>query len=149
MSEEERAMSEQHKATARRALEEIESGGDIEALTEVFTPDCRNHDPVNDEDTVGYEAYSEEISTYRAAFPDLRYTVEDQLAEGDLVASRWTVRGTHRGELMGIAPTGKEIELRGITIHRFAEGKIAEEWWNWDALGLMQQLGAIPAEQPA
>jgi steroid delta-isomerase-like uncharacterized protein len=97
-------------------------------------------------DTVGYEAYREEISAYRAAFPDLRYTVEDQLAEGDLVASRWTVRGTHRGELMGIAPTGKEIGLTGITIQRFANGKIAEEWWNWDTLGLMQQLGAIPAE---
>ena len=142
-------MSEQNKATARRALEEIETQGDIEAIKEVFTPDYRGHDPVNEEDTRGHEGLLEEASAYRAAFPDLRYTVEDQLAEGDMVASRWTARGTHRGELMGIAPTGNEFEVTGITIHRFAEGKIQEEWWNWDAMGLMQQLGAIPAEQPA
>ena len=142
-------MSEQNKATARRALEEIETQGDIEAIEEVFTPDYRGHDPVNEKDTRGHEGLLEEASMYRAAFPDLQYTVEDQLAEGDMVASRWTARGTHRGELMGIVPTGTEIEVTGITIHRFAKGKIQEEWWNWDALGLMQQLGAIPAEQPA
>ena len=136
-------MSAQNKATARRALEEIESQGDLDRLTEVFTADCRNHDPVNDEDTVGHEAFREEISGYRAAFPDVQYTIEEQLAEGDLVASRWTVRGTHKGELMGIPATGKKIELTGITIQRFEGGKIAEEWWNWDTLGLMQQLGVL------
>lgn len=141
-------MSEQNKATARRVFEEIESQGSLDEIEKVFTADYRGHDPVNQEDTRGYDGLREDASMYRVAFPDLRYTIEDQFAEGDLVASRWTARGTHRGELMGIAPSGNEIEVTGITIHRFAEGKITEEWWNWDALGLMQQLGATPAEQP-
>jgi predicted ester cyclase len=84
------------------------------------------------------------LAPYFAAFPDLQFTVEDEIAEGDKVTTRYTARGTHRGELMGMAPTGKHVTVTGIFISRVEEGKLAEMWLNWDALGLMQQLGVIP-----
>jgi predicted ester cyclase len=84
------------------------------------------------------------VSTYRAAFPDARITVEQQLAEGDLVATRWSGRGTHDGELMGVSPTGKQVTVSGLTISRLEGGKIVEEFQNWDTLGMLQQLGAVP-----
>jgi predicted ester cyclase len=83
---------------------------------------------------------------YYAAFPDLRFTVEDQVAEGDKVVTRWSSEGTHKGELMGIAPTGKHAAgVTGISIDRYLDGKFVEGWANWDTLGLMQKLGVIPA----
>src|SRR5215212_7456435 len=74
-------------------------------------------------------------------------TLDDDLAEGEKVVSRWRAQGTHQGELMGIAPTGNEVAITGLTIHRIEDGKIVEEWENWDALGLMQQIGAVPAPE--
>jgi predicted ester cyclase len=87
------------------------------------------------------------VDTYRTAFRGARITVEEQIAEGDTVATRWTGRGTHEGELMGIAPTGKETTVTGLTISRLRNGKVVEEWTNWDTLGMLVQLGAAP--QPA
>jgi len=77
------------------------------------------------------------------AFPDARYTVEDQLADGDKVFTRWSWTGTHKGELMGIALTGKPVRISGMVIDRIVDGKIVEEWEEWDALGMMQQLGVV------
>lgn len=86
------------------------------------------------------------MGVFHSAFPDFRVTLEDQIAEGKKVVNRWTVRGTHRGEFQGVAPTGKEVEFTGIPISTInEEGKLQESWENYDALGLMQQLGAIPA----
>ena len=85
------------------------------------------------------------VSMYRSAFPDLQQTIEDQIAEGEKVATRLTGRGTHQGELMGIPPTGNRVEAPGIVINRISGGKIAESWANYDAMGMMQQLGVIPA----
>jgi predicted ester cyclase len=82
---------------------------------------------------------------FRDAFPDLRFTAEDIIAEGDKVAARYTMRGTHQGEFMGVAPTGNRIEVTGIDIVRFEGGKMVEHWANSDELGMMQQLGVIPA----
>jgi steroid delta-isomerase-like uncharacterized protein len=82
--------------------------------------------------------------TLRSAFPDCRMTVEDVVAEGDQVAYRWTFSGTHRGELRGIAATGKRVSISGINVDRIAHGKIAEHWSQADVLGLLQQLGAVP-----
>ena len=81
---------------------------------------------------------------YRTAFPDLQITVEDQVAEGDKVVTRWTARGTHRGELLGVTPSGNRVEISGISIDRFSGSKFVESWSNYDALGTMQQIGAIP-----
>jgi predicted ester cyclase len=94
---------------------------------------------------MGPEGVKQGARGYREAFPDLSMKVEEIVAENDLVAVRWTARGTHKNELFGIAPTGKEATVTGITIDRWAGGKIAESWTNWDTLGLLQQLGAVPA----
>ncbi len=88
--------------------------------------------------------YAVQRASYRTAFPGNQLTVEDYLAEGDTVVSRWTGRGTHKGDLMGIAPTGKQVTVTGISIQRIANGKIVEEWSNYDMLGMLQQLGVVP-----
>jgi len=92
------------------------------------------------------EGLKQLITAYRTGFPDLHVLIEDMVAEEDKVASRFIVRGTHKGELMGIPPTGKQVTVSSILISRFADGKWAEDWANYDALGMMQQIGAIPTQ---
>ena len=82
---------------------------------------------------------------YRIAFPDVHFTIDDLIAEGERVVIRWTVTGTHKGELQGIAPTGKHVTVTGMVMSRFVKGKVEEDWINFDALGLLQQLGVVPA----
>ena len=103
-------------------------------------PDPALPEPVN-----GPKGLIEAARGYRDAFPDLRMTADQSIAEGDYVATRWTGRGTHKGELFGIPATGKEATVTGISIDRWADGKIVESWTNWDTLGLLQQIGAVPA----
>jgi steroid delta-isomerase-like uncharacterized protein len=136
--------SEQNKQIVRRALEEPWKGN-LDVVDELVASDYIGHDPANPEPLRGPEGVKEFISTYKAAFPDARITVEQQLAEGDFVTTRWTGRGTHEGELMGIEPTGKPVTVSGLTISRLEGGKIVEEYQNWDTFGMMQQLGAVPA----
>ena len=92
----------------------------------------------------GLEAYKQFISMYLTAFPDSRFTIEDLIAEGDTVVVRYTVRGTHQGNLMAIPPTGKQASVTAIGIFRIVNGIAVEEWVNMDDLGLLQQLGVIP-----
>lgn len=139
-------MSESNKATARRVFEAWESG-DLDALDEVVAADSVDHDPYNPNGRDGLEGFKRTIAMYREAFPDVRFTIEDQVAEGDKVVTRWTARGTHEGELMGFAATGTQSELTGIGIDRFEDGKIVEVWGNWDTLAMMQNIGAIPEPQ--
>ena len=93
----------------------------------------------------GMEGSKQFIGMYLTAFPDLHVTVEDMISEGDKITSRCTYRGTHRGELMGIPPTGKQVTVTGIEINRFEDGKSVEHWLEYDALGMLQQLGVVPA----
>jgi steroid delta-isomerase-like uncharacterized protein len=97
----------------------------------------------------GREHFKEFASMYRSAFPDVHMQIEDQIAEGDRVATRWVAIGTHEGDLMGINPTGNRVTVAGMTIDRIADGQIAETWDNYDALGMMQQVGAIPSPEEA
>jgi steroid delta-isomerase-like uncharacterized protein len=136
--------SEQNKTIVRRALEEPWTGN-LDVVDDLIASDYIGHDPATPEPLRGPEGVKQFIATYLAAFPDARITVEEQLAEGDLVATRWSGRGTHEGELMGIEPTGKQATVSGLTISRLQGGKIVEEFQNWDTFGLMQQLGAVPA----
>jgi steroid delta-isomerase-like uncharacterized protein len=135
--------SEQNKTIVRRFVEEPWKGN-LDIVDELTARDYIGHDPANPEPLRGPEGVKEFISTYRAAFPDARITVEQQLAEGDLVATRWTGRGTHEGELMGIEPTGKQVTVSGLTLSRLVDGKVVEEFQNWDTFGMMRQLDAIP-----
>jgi steroid delta-isomerase-like uncharacterized protein len=136
--------SEQNKAIVRRLFEEPWKGN-LDVVDELTTSDYVGHDPSNPEPLRGPAGVKQFISTYRAAFPDARITVKQQFADGDLVATRWSGRGTHEGELMGVQPTGKQVTVSGMTISRLVGGKVVEEFQNWDTLGMMRQLGAIPA----
>ena len=118
--------------------------GKMGVIDELVAPDYVGHDPSQPE-LHGPDGVKGFVTTYLSAFPDGRITIDEQLAEGELVASRWTGRGTHQGDLMGIPPTGKQVTVSGITISHVKNGKVVEEWTNWDTLGMLQQLGAVPA----
>jgi steroid delta-isomerase-like uncharacterized protein len=118
--------------------------GNIGVIDELVAADYVGHDPSQPEDMRGPEGVRQFVTTYLTAFPDGKITIDDQLAEGDLVTSRWTGRGIHQGDLMGIPPTGKQVTVTGITISRVKDGKVVEEWTNWDTLGLLQQVGVVP-----
>jgi steroid delta-isomerase-like uncharacterized protein len=137
-------MSEENKEKTRRFLEEAFNEGNLSVVDEIFASDYVQHDPANPEEISGPEGAKGFVQMYRSAFPDIHITVEDQIAEGDAVVTRWTGRGTHQGELFGIPPSGNQVETSGITIYHFSGGKGVESWSNYDALGLMQQIGAIP-----
>jgi steroid delta-isomerase-like uncharacterized protein len=135
-------MSEDNKALARRSWEIID---DLDVLDEVYASDLVWHEP--DGDVRGPEEARQFVTMYKTAFPDLKVTVEDIVADGDKVVTRWTARGTHQGEIEEFGPpTGRQLELQGITIHRVADGKLVEEWERYDNLGVMQQLGLAPEQ---
>lgn len=142
-------MSEENKAVARRVVEEAFARGKLDVLDEIVDPGYVGHDPASPEEIRGPEGVKQLIQGYRSAFPDLEIRIEDQVAEGDRVASRWSARGTHQGELFGIPATGKESRVSGITIDRIQNGKIVESHDNWDTFGLMQQLGVVEAPAQA
>ncbi len=136
--------SEENKALIREVIEEVWNKGNLEAVDRYFAPDYVDHAPLPGQ-APGPEGYRGAVAAVRDAFPDLRLTLEDILAEGDRVAFRYTMEGTHQGDFMGIPPTGKPFSVGGMIIARVAEGKAVERWANLDTLGLMQQLGAIPS----
>jgi predicted ester cyclase len=143
-AEERRIMSsEQNKAIVRRLLEEPWKG-DLRVIDELVDRKYVGYDPAIPEPLRGPEGFKENISTYRAAYSDARITVDEQIAEGDKVATRWTGRGKHDGDLMGIDPTGKQVKVSGLTLSRLTNGKVIEEYTNWDTFGMMQQLGVVP-----
>ena len=137
-------MSELNKNAVRRLFEEVWNKGNLPLTDELFTPNYAHHDSSTPDVGRGPESEKKRATLYRTAFPDIRLTIEDIIAEGETVMARWSCRGTHTGVLSGIAPTGKQFNISGVSIARFAGGKMAEGWVNWDALGLMQQLGAVP-----
>ncbi len=137
-------MSEQNKAIVRRVFEELWNQGNLSVADQLFTPNYTDHDSSSPDFGHGPESERKRVALYRTAFPDLRLTIEDLIAEGDTVMARWSCHGTHKGDLNGIAPTGKQFTISGVTIARFVNGKLSEGYVNWDALGLMQQLGAVP-----
>jgi steroid delta-isomerase-like uncharacterized protein len=143
-AEERRSMSsEQNKAIVRRLVEEPWKG-DLRVVDELIDRNYVGYDPSIPEPLRGPDGFKENVSTYRAAFSDARITVDEQIAEGDKVATRWTGRGKHDGDLMGVAPTGKQVQVSGLTFSRLANGKVIEEYTNWDTFGMMQQLGVVP-----
>jgi steroid delta-isomerase-like uncharacterized protein len=132
---------EENKDLARHSWE-LASQGTPALLEEVYAADLVWHEP--DQDVQGLEEAKQYYSTYLSAFPDLSFTVEDVIAEGDKVVTRWTVRGTHQGKIEAFgSPTGRQLEQEGITIHRIEEGKIVEEWERYDLLSFLQQLGIV------
>ena len=136
--------AEENKDLARRSWESV-SERNPDLIEEFYPPDLVWHAP--GQDIRGYEEARQFVSTFFDAFPDINITVEDAIAEGDKAVTRYTIRGTHRGETEEFGPpTGKQMELEGITIHRIEDGKIVEEWERHDNLSAMQQLGLVPEQ---
>ena len=137
-------MSEQNKTAVRRLFDELWNKGNLPVADELIAPIYTHHDASTPDVGRGPEGEKKRVTHYRNAFSDVRLTIEDIIAEDETVIARWSCRGQYKGELNGIAPTGKQVAITGITIARFANGKMVQGYVNWDALGLMQQLGVVP-----
>jgi predicted ester cyclase len=133
---------EENRAMARRSLEEVMNKGNLSVVDEIMATSYVFHFP--GQDYKGPEGFKQMVTMWRTAFPDLHFTIDDMFAEGDKVARRITMRGTHRGDLMGIAPTGKQVTITAILISLYEDGKEVEAWGISDMLGMMQQLGVFP-----
>jgi steroid delta-isomerase-like uncharacterized protein len=139
--------AEENKALVHRFVEEFWNEGNTATADELMAPDAEIHMPTGE--MVDLDGLKSFAGTFRESFPDWHSTFEELIAEGDRVAERWTGRGTHRGELQGIPPTGKRVEVLGSVFYRIVDGKIVEFRGQLDMMGLMQQLGAIPSPQQA
>lgn len=136
-----------NKQNARRWFEEVFSSGNLELIPELIASEYVNHDPNVPEGVwAGLEGAQGLVSTYRSAFPDLKFTITHQIAEGDLVMTRWSATGTHQGPLGTLPATHKSATITGTNLKRFMDGKAVEEWANFDMMGLLQQLGAVPKQ---
>ncbi|MDQ3755009.1 MAG: ester cyclase [Acidobacteriota bacterium] len=140
--------AEQNKVIVRRFYEELWNERRVELVEELIAADCVTHQLSSGAELTGVargpEAMKRHVAEWLASFPDLRFTVEQALAEGDHVITRSVMRGTHMGDWLGVAPTGKRVAIRMIVIQRIADGKIAEDWVLVESLGLLQQLGLVP-----
>jgi ketosteroid isomerase-like protein len=137
-------MPEENKAIVRRLMDEVWTKGNLSLVDQLISVNYTHHDTSTPDFGPGPEGEKKRATLYRSAFPDLQFTVEDVIAEGDTVSVRWSCQGTHRGPLSGIAPSGKKVSISGMSVARFAGGKMVEGWVNWDALGLLQQLDVVP-----
>jgi steroid delta-isomerase-like uncharacterized protein len=135
--------TENCKAIACRLVEEIWNQGNLSVADEIFDANFVNHDDARPE-VINLESYKQWVATGHDAFPNFCLSIEDIIAEENKVVIRYTFTGTHRGELMGIPPTGKQVVIAGIDIYRIASGKIVECWVSMDDLGFLQQLGVVP-----
>ena len=140
-------MSEANKALARRYFEELSNDRRLEIADAILTADHVYHDP-QIPNVVGPKAMADTIAVYQNGVEG-HWHIEEMVAEGDRVVTRWTGTGKHTGNVMGLPPTGKSVNVAAITVQRVVNGKIAETWTVWDTLGFLQQLGAIPAAAPA
>jgi len=132
-----------NKALVRRLFEEVWNQGNLTAIDELFATSYIRYDPAAPE-AKGLAGFKHFVTTLRRAFPDIEVALEDVIAEGDKMAARAIWRGTHQGEYLGIAPTGRQVAVMGTVTLRIVHDKFQEGWLNMDTLGLLQQLGAIP-----
>jgi steroid delta-isomerase-like uncharacterized protein len=136
--------TEENKRISWRLQEEVFGQGKLESVDEFLAPDYVSHAPGDPELSRGPQDIKQIVRAYHSAFPDINFTVEKQVAEGDMVVTRWIASGTHRGEFMGIPPSGRRIYVSGMSMDRISRGRIVENWNNWEALEMMRQIDAIP-----
>jgi steroid delta-isomerase-like uncharacterized protein len=140
--------AEERKAFVRRQIDELWNRGNLDAAEECFTEDFVSHDPSSPEEVRGPEGFKQSVAEVRAAFPDFRMEIVDQVAEGEKVVTRYVTTGTQEGELAGIPPTGNRVEVAGMGIDYFRGGKIRESWEYYDVMGLMRQMGVATVPGP-
>lgn len=137
-----------NKELVRRSNEELWSEGNLDFIDDYVAEDYVEYNTAAPEPIRGPDGYRENVEMVRSAFPDLEVTTEDLIAEDDKVVTRYTLTGTHEGRLMGIEPTGREVEFEGISIGRLEDGQVVEGWSNIDVFGMMQQLGVVEGPEP-
>jgi steroid delta-isomerase-like uncharacterized protein len=142
-------MSAENKQIVRRLFKDFLSKGNLAVADQIIAANHVHHDPATPDFGLGPEGQKKTISLYRNAFPDLQFKVNEMIAAGNFVTTRYTSTGTHKAEFNGIAPTNKTLSVEGIAINRLSRGKIVETWVVWDALGLKQQLGQVSALEKA
>jgi steroid delta-isomerase-like uncharacterized protein len=138
-------MMESNKKIVHRFIEECWNKGDLSKAPELMAANCRFHDPVFPHLAAGTENMRRHIESCRKGFPDLRFTIDDTIAERNEVVLHWTINGTQKGEFLGIPATNKKAMVTGTSIFRVENGKITEEWANWNLMSLMEQLGVATA----
>lgn len=141
--------AEANKAAIVRWVDEGWNKGNLDLADEMYAPDYFIHDPSTPDFAGGIEAFKQYVGGLRAGLPDIHFTVEEMVAEGPYVAWRFVAVATHTGELLGIPPTGRRATITGLVLSRFANGKWAEDYVNWDTFGMLRQLGVIPAPESA
>jgi steroid delta-isomerase-like uncharacterized protein len=143
-----------NKQIAHRFMDECWNQGKIDTVSQLMSDNCRHHDPIFPSLSSGAENIKRHITSCRTGFPDLKFTVDDTIAERNEVVHHWTARGTHKGQFLGMQPTNKQATVSGTSIYRIENGKITEQWVDWNLMSMMEQLGiAAPAKievkQPA
>jgi steroid delta-isomerase-like uncharacterized protein len=138
-------MVQENSILIRRWFEEVWNRGRMEAIDEMASPDVVGHGQAQHATDIGLKEFKPFVMGFRSAFPDMKVTIDHIIEQGDKVVARWTATMTHAGEFLGIAPTGKKATITGTSIQRISGGKIVEGWDNWDQLGLLVQIGAVPA----
>lgn len=139
-------MAIDNKQLARRLNDEVWSKGNLQLIDELIDPTFEGRDPLVG--AMNRDALRESVKAYRAAFPDLKIEVASILSEGNFVCTRWTAKGTHRGTLLGMAPTGKTAVVTGIDFGEIRNGKFIADYAEYDALGLLRQLGLDTVAMP-
>ena len=143
--------TEECREVARRFIEELWNERRLDLADELVAPDCVTHQLRSGAEDVGAPRtpalLKRHVADWLAAFPDLRFTVEQMIAEGDMVATRCHMRGTHTGAWLGVAPTGRDVSVRMMIVQRMAGGRIVEDWVLVESLGLFQQLGLVPPRE--
>ena len=137
-------MSAENKAIVHRLYEEVWNKRRLELVDEIISPSHALHDPNVTGSAIGPEAYKRQVTRFVTAFPDLRFTIEDAVAENEKLVVAWTISGTHQGAFMGIPATNKKVSVEGITINHIVNGKIMDSYISYDALGMIQQMGLAP-----
>ncbi len=138
-------MAHENSALIRRWFEEVWNKGRMEAIDEMASASVIGHGQAQHDTDIGLKEFKPFVVALRSAFPDIKIVIGHTIEQGDNVAARWTATMTHKGAFLGFASTGKKVTITGTTMLRFSNGKIVEGWDNWDQLGLLVQIGAVPA----
>lgn len=138
-------MTQENSALIRRWFEQVWNQGRLEAIDEMASANAIGHGQAQHDTDIGLKEFKPFVLGFRSAFPDMKIVIDQAFEQGDRAVARWTATMTHKGPFLGFAPTGKKVTITGTSIQRFTDGKLVEGWDNWDQLGLLVQIGAVPA----
>lgn len=137
-------VSNNNATVVRQWFEQFWNQRKSDTIEQLVSPDCRLHGHADNDGVIGMTEFREIAQALQTGFPDMHLDVEDTISESDRTVARWVARGTHLGDFMGIPPTRKKILVRGVSVVRFADGKMVESWDSWDKFGMLQSIGVLP-----